>query len=55
VDEVASALPVLAVLQLLRRRNRSLALVMDAARKQAVGLVTEEDLVGPLLAAGAGR
>ena len=55
VDEVDSALPALAVLQLLRRRNRSLALVMDAARKQAVGLVTEEDLVGPLLAAGAGR
>ncbi len=35
--------------------NYSLALVMDAGRKQAVGLVTEEDLVGPLLAAGAGR
>lgn len=55
LDEVPGTLPALAVLQHLRRRNRSLALVMDASRKVAVGLVTEEDLVGPLLAAGVGR
>ncbi len=54
VDEVDAALPALTVLQHLRRRNRSLALVMDASRKTAVGLVTEQDLVGPLLVAGAG-
>lgn len=55
VDEVASTLPALAVLQRLRRRNRSLALVMDAGRGVAIGLVTEDDLVAPLLSAGAGR
>ena len=49
VDEVDGKLPALAVLQRLRRRNRSLALVMDSGRKQAIGLVTEEDLIAPLL------
>ena len=55
VDEVDGTLPALAVLQRLRRRNRSLALVMDAQRKQAIGLVTEEDLIAPLLTSGNGR
>ena len=49
VDEVDGKLPALAVLQRLRRRNRSLALVMDSSRKEAIGLVTEEDLIAPLL------
>ncbi len=54
VDEVDGGTLALAVLQRLRRRNRSLALVMDGSRK-AIGLVTEEDLIAPLLNLKAGR
>lgn len=55
VDEVEGGTLALAVLQRLRRRNRSLALVMDGTRKQAIGLVTEEDLIAPLLNLKSGR
>lgn len=55
VDEVDGSLPALEVLQRLRRRNRSLALVIDSARKQAIGLVTEEDLIAPLFNSGSAR
>ena len=50
VDEVPMNLSALAVLQRLRRRGRSLALVVDPSKdNHAVGLVTEEDLIKPLL------
>lgn len=49
LDHVESSLGALAVLQRLRRRGRSIALVIDADSKRAVGLVAEEDLVQPLL------
>jgi CBS domain containing-hemolysin-like protein len=50
VDEVSMNLSALAVLQRLRRRGRSLALVVDPSKENhAVGLVTEEDLIKPLL------
>ena len=48
VDTVEGSLPALTVLQRLRRRNRSLALVVDENHR-AIGLVTEEDLIAPLL------
>lgn len=50
VDEVSMNLSALAVLQRLRRRGHQLALVVDPAKdNHAVGLVTEEDLIKPLL------
>ncbi len=50
VDEVPMNLSALAVLQRLRRRGRSLALVVDPSKaNHAVGLVTEDDLIKPLL------
>lgn len=49
VEEVDGSLSALSVLQRLRRRGASLAMVMDAGREHALGLVTEEDLVKPLL------
>ena len=49
VEEVDGSLSALSVLQRLRRRGASLALVMDASREHSLGLVTEEDLVKPLL------
>ncbi len=51
LEEVESSLPALAVLQRLRRRGISLALVRDhaSALKSAIGIVTEEDLVSALL------
>lgn len=50
LDEVDSKLNALTVLQRLRRRGSSRALVIDSDRKSPVGLVTEEDLINPLLA-----
>ena len=49
LEEVDSTLSVLSVLQRLRRRGVKLAMIMDAAREQALGLVTEEDLIKPLM------
>lgn len=49
VEEVDGSLSALSVLQRLRRRGASLAMVMDAGRVHSLGLVTEEDLVRPLL------
>lgn len=49
VEEVDGTLSALSVLQRLRRRGASLAMVMDVGREHSLGLVTEEDLVKPLL------
>lgn len=49
LEEVDGSHRALMVLQRLRRRATSLAMVMDMRTKQPVGFVTEEDLVRPLL------
>ncbi len=49
LEQVTSTLPALTVLQRLRRRGRSIALVIDPDDQRPVGLVAEEDLVRPLL------
>jgi CBS domain containing-hemolysin-like protein len=48
-DEVATTAPALHTLQRLRRRARSLALVRETVSGRLVGLITEEDLLRPLL------
>jgi CBS domain containing-hemolysin-like protein len=49
MEEVDSSLGALVVLQRLRRRGVSLAMVVDMKRHSPVGLVTEEDLIRPLI------
>ncbi len=49
IDHVDAATPALAVLQRLRRRGMSMALVTSGSDNKPIGLVTEEDIISTLL------
>ena len=49
MESMEANLPALSVLQKLRRKGMSLAIVTEPATHQPIGMITEEDIIGTLL------